>query len=78
MREKELRLLLTFDTTEAAIALEAMCGRLGLQGRLIPVPRAITANCGMAWSAPKDSEAEILSTAEKNGIRIAGVYYMFI
>ena len=78
MREKELRLLLTFDTTEAAIALEAMCGRMGLPGRLIPVPRAITANCGMAWSAPKDSEADILSAAEQNGVRIAGVYYMIL
>ncbi len=78
MREKELRLLLTFDTTEAAIALEALCSRLDLSGRLIPVPRAITANCGMAWSAPKDSEAEILSAAEQNAIRIAGVYYMML
>ena len=78
MREKELRLLLTFDTTEAAIATEAMCARLGLPGRLIPVPRAITANCGMAWSAPKDSEADILSAAEHNGVRIAEVYYMIL
>ena len=78
MREKELRLLFTFDTTEAAIAMEAMCGRMGLPGRLIPVPRAITANCGMAWSAPKDREAEISDAAEQNGIRIAGTYFMIL
>ena len=47
-------------------------------GRLIPVPRVITANCGMAWSAPKDREAEISDAAEQNGIRIAGTYFMIL
>lgn len=42
-------LVATFPTTTAAITMERLCGQLGLPGRLIPVPRSISASCGMAW-----------------------------
>lgn len=54
MREKEKRLIITFHTTAAAIATEKYCKKNNLPGRLIPVPRCITSDCGMAWSAPYD------------------------
>ena len=53
MREKEEKLIITFHTTSAAIAMEKHCKANGLPGRLIPVPRSITSDCGMAWAAPK-------------------------
>ena len=53
MREKEEKLISTFHTTSAAIAMEKHCKANGLPGRLIPVPRSITSDCGMAWAAPK-------------------------
>ena len=52
MREKKLWLIITFHTTTAAMAMEAMCAAKNLPGRLIPVPREITAGCGMSWRAP--------------------------
>ena len=39
MREKKLWLIITFHTTTAAMAMEAMCAAKDLPGRLIPVPR---------------------------------------
>ena len=39
MREKKLWLIITFHTTTAAMAMEAMCAAKNLPGRLIPVPR---------------------------------------
>ena len=51
MREKKLWLIITFHTTTAAMAMEAMCAAKNLPGRLIPVPREITAGCGMSWRA---------------------------
>ena len=57
MREKKLYLIITFHTTAAAIAMERLCRDKGLPGRLIPVPRELTADCGMAWCAPLDAEA---------------------
>ena len=54
MREKSPRLIVTFHTTAGAIATEQLCRRLGLAGKLISVPRCITSDCGMAWSAPPE------------------------
>lgn len=50
MRKKELKLIITFHTTTEAIAIEKMCVEKGFAGRLIPVPRSVTAGCGLAWS----------------------------
>ena len=78
MREKIFRLVIAFDTTEAAIAMEKLCAEQGLPGRLIPVPRAITANCGLAWSAPPEERERILSAAAASGLRTAGAYTMLL
>ena len=54
MRERKTWLVVTFHTTAAAIGMEKLCAARGLAGRLIPVPRALTADCGMGhcnWTA---------------------------
>lgn len=57
MRAKEQRLVVTFHTTAEAMAAEKEFKRNQIPGRLIPVPRQISAGCGLAWSAPA-AEAE--------------------
>lgn len=52
MREKQLRVIFTFHTTADAMAMETLCRKLSLPGRLIPVPRSVTSDCGIAWCAP--------------------------
>ena len=47
MIEKKRWLLITFHTTSEAMAMEQRCQEAGLAGRLIPVPRTITADCGL-------------------------------
>lgn len=49
MREKKTCAVLTFSTTTAAMAMEKACLKQNIPGRLIPVPRQITAGCGLAW-----------------------------
>ena len=49
MRQKQPALVVTFSTTSEAMAAEKYSGEQGLPGRLIPVPREITAGCGLAW-----------------------------
>ncbi len=46
MRKKELKLVITFHTTADAMAMEKECKKVGAQGRMIPVPRSISAGCG--------------------------------
>ena len=58
MRQKKPTLVITFATTTQAMAMEKFCQAQGLPGRLIPVPREITAGCGLSWKAdPEQKEA---------------------
>lgn len=78
MKQKTLQLVVTFHTTTAAMSMEAACSAAGLPGRLIPVPREITAGCGMAWkAAPGDRTALEAFVAEK-GITAAGWYELML
>jgi hypothetical protein len=49
MREKKNYILITFDTTTQAIAMEKYCMAEGIPGRLIPIPSAVSAGCGICW-----------------------------
>jgi hypothetical protein len=49
MRNKRLYNVITFGTTANAMAMEKFCETNGIPGRLIPVPSAISAGCGLAW-----------------------------
>ena len=74
MRLKQPRLIITFHTTTAAMGMEITCGRAGLPGRLIPVPREITAGCGMAWSAPPEARADLEAFVQQESITTDGWY----
>ena len=74
MREKSPRLIVTFHTTAGAVATEQLCRRLGLEGKLISVPRRITYDCGMAWSAPPELRETLETRLEEAGIEAAGFY----
>ena len=63
MRKKTEALVISFGTTTEAMKMERHCEKEGLPGRLIPIPREITAGCGMAWKA-KPTEKELLQQAE--------------
>jgi hypothetical protein len=47
-RVKKPCVVLTFDSTHAALAAEKFCTRHALAARLIPVPVEISAGCGLA------------------------------
>ncbi len=78
MREKKLWLIVTSHTTPAAMAMEAMCAAKNLPGRLIPVPREITAGCGMSWRAPVESRDELVLAAAEAGIAVDGTYELML
>jgi hypothetical protein len=49
MRRKITYQLLTFYTTSDAMAMEKLCVKEKIPGRLIPLPTEISAGCGLAW-----------------------------
>ena len=74
MRKKELKLVVTFHTTADAMAMEKACRERNLPGRLIPVPRAISAGCGLAWCAPTEEREALLALLEEQGIGEEGLH----
>lgn len=78
MREKQLRIIVTFQTTTDAMTMEKVCIENSVPGRLIPVPREITAGCGMAWSAPPEAKDEVCQIAERHRLGTSGIYEMVI
>ena len=68
MIKKELKLVITFHTTTEAMAMEKACKESGADGRIIPVPRSISAGCGLAWCAKPESVDSLKDLMEKRGI----------
>ena len=73
MIPKKLRLIVAFHTTHDAIAFEAACAKAGAEGRLIPLPKEISAGCGLAWSAPPENGQEMRDILRMGGIEAARI-----
>ena len=78
MRKKEMRLVITFHTTADAMALEKYCRERALPGRLIPVPRTISAGCGMAWCTDEEMEGLFDRLLNEESIASDGIYHCLI
>lgn len=63
MIKKVPRYLLTFFNTSGAIAVERFCKEHEIPGRLIPVPREISASCGLSWAVLQE-EKDCLALVE--------------
>lgn len=68
MRKKELKLIVTFHTTADAMAMEKACKEHQVSGRLIPVPRAISAGCGLSWCAELGELEQVRAVMKTVGI----------
>jgi hypothetical protein len=69
MRKKEMKLVVTFHTTADAMAMEKACKEHNVPGRIIPVPRAISAGCGLAWCAELNEKEQISDIMKQVGIQ---------
>lgn len=64
MLEKKLSLVISFKKTIDAMAVEEYCLKNSIKGRLIPLPKEISAGCGLAWKcdiAQKEEMNKVLS-----------------
>ena len=68
MLKKKPTLIITFDTTTQAMAMEKFCAQRNLPGRLIPVPRELTAGCGLSWKALPEHRELLLEALTKAGL----------
>jgi len=57
MRKRRTYIVLSFRTTLEAMEWEKQCLTANVPGRLIPLPRELSAGCGLAWRMlPEDFE----------------------
>ena len=76
MLKKKPTLIITFTTTTQAMAVEAFCHARGLPGRLIPVPREITAGCGLSWKAQPEDKETLLNALVSGDVKWAECYIL--
>ena len=78
MRAKKPTLVITFDSTTQAMAAEKLCTELALPGRLIPIPRQISAGCGLSWKAAPEAREPLLAALEQAGLLWSGCHIVEI
>lgn len=77
-RKKKPTFIIAFDATTQAMATDKFCTKNGLPGRLIPVPREITAGCGFAWKSAPEDETILIEALTKEGIEWASTHILEI
>ena len=68
MRKKQNALIISFSTTTAAMHMEKCAALHRLPGRLIPLPREISAGCGLAWKAEPEARKMLLQMMQDEKI----------
>ena len=78
MRQRRLRCVVSFHTTAGAMAAERLCRKEGLEGKLISVPRSVTSDCGLAWSAPPELRESLEALLGSVGVETAGFHELLV
>ena len=78
MRKKELKLIVTFHTTADAMAMEKACKSAGITGRLIPVPRELSAGFGLSWRSEVEDKEKVLNLMKEIKIEKEALHEMLV
>lgn len=65
--------IFTFHSTHFALKLDSVCKKENIPGKLIPIPRSISASCGTAFRAEVEDREKIEFLADKEGVEIETV-----
>lgn len=58
------------------MAAENVCREHGISGRLVPVPREITAGCGLAWMTDPEQKETIFTFFREQNLSWEGCHLM--
>ena len=78
MRKKELKLIVTFHTTADAMAMEKACKSAEITGRLIPVPRELSAGCGLSWRSEVEDKEKVLNLMKEIKMEKEALHEMLV
>ena len=71
-----MKCLATYDTTHMALCFEKSCRNAGHSVKIIPVPREISASCGLACSYPCEAESAVRAIACEKDIEVTEYHHM--
>lgn len=74
MKQPKPYLIVTFHTTAAAMAMEKHCAAAGISGKLIPIPRALSADCGIAWRCAPEARSAVEQLLRQQPLETEGLY----
>lgn len=78
MRAKEAKIVVTFSNTTDAMKMESLCEKEKVPGRMIPVPKVISAGCGLAWCSEPENEDRIRAVLKEAGLKEEAVHSCLI
>ena len=78
MRAKEPKIVVTFANTTDAMKMEAVCTEKNVQGRMIPVPKVISAGCGLALCSEPENEDVIREVLKFAGLKEQAIHNCLI
>ena len=68
MLKKELKLIVTFYTTSAAMATESACKENNIVGNLISAPRELSADCGISFATDISNRERLIKLLQDKHI----------
>lgn len=78
MLERQTRVIATFDSTVYAMEAEKVCNQYNLNGRLIPVPKEVSAGCGLCYAVSPAEREKLLELVQHGTIRADRIYELEI
>ncbi len=63
-----------FHSTAHAIRAETLLRRAGLRIKMIPTPRQLSSDCGMALRFQRGSQGQVTAILEENGVPTNGIH----
>ena len=74
LRKKKPHTVITFSSTQAAMAFEDAARNHNFPGRIIPVPSAISAGCGLSWCVEEEKRQELLDCCSAYNLSFEGIF----
>lgn len=70
------KLYIVFYTTSEAIATEIACKNNNIEGKLVSVPRQISAGCGMSYESNEENFEKIKNLLVKEDIEYEDIVFL--
>lgn len=71
-----MRCLATFDVTSMAVLFERVCRKEGIAAKIVPVPRSISASCGLACEFPCERDEAVRALCDAKEIDVTEFHVM--